>query len=259
MGNSFRRLLIIAVTAAIAPIAYASTQLVCVNQTNGNMRAVSSTSDCRQHESSLPLAIAEATPNVVGAWFGVARPCPANAGTDSADHATFCAVVCDLCPNAGLLPPEISMNATLKEDGTMIEGDSGQISLYHTTAQGEWAVSNNDGLPDRTGTQRIKATFMWLGQNGPTGILGNAVRTRFVTYSDPQDPDRMLGYIQPYFFPIAAPNGTVIVNPPNPLDPLDGNHIPTIDPLTSPLPPGCQLDKGCLGTYHFLIRRIKEQ
>jgi len=66
----------------------------------------------------------------------------------------------------------------------------------------------------------------------------------------------MLGFIQPYFFPIAA-GGLVVVNPS--VDPLNGNHIPTIDPLVSPLPAGCDLSKGCLGTYHFLIRRTKEQ
>ena len=68
----------------------------------------------------------------------------------------------------------------------------------------------------------------------------------------------MIGYIQPYSFPIAA-GGTVIVNTPNPLDPLAGNHTPTIDPLVSPLPAGCDLTKGCLGTYHFVIRRVKPQ
>jgi hypothetical protein len=196
-------------------------------------------------------------PNPIGAWFGIARPCPANAQTDSPTHADFCKAVCDLCPNAGILPPEVPMMPTLLADGTVLADDAGEISLYHTTAHGKWMVSEKDGLPDLPGTTRYRATFFWLGQNGPTGILGNGVRPRFVTYFDPSDPDRMIGYIQPYFFPIAAQNGTVIVNPYNPLDPLAGNHIPTIDPLVSPLPDGCQLDKGCLGTYHFVIRRVK--
>jgi hypothetical protein len=89
---------------------------------------------------------------------------------------------------------------------------------------------------------------MWLGETPPAfGLLGNAVRTRFVTYSDPRDPDRMIGYIQPYFFPFAA-GGLVIVKRPILRDPLNGNHIPTIDPLTSPLPSGCDVSKGCLAT-----------
>jgi len=197
-------------------------------------------------------------PDVVGAWFGIARPCPANPVNDSPDHAAFCTAVCALCPNAGVLPPEVPVLATLVDDGTMIEDDAAEIGLYHTTAHGHWSFSANDGLLDRAGTQRFKATSLWLGQTPPAfGLLGNAFRTRFVTYSDPLDPDSMIGYIQPYFFPIAA-GGLVVVNPANPLDPFDGNHIPTIDPLVSPLPSGCDLTKGCLGTYHFIIRRIKE-
>ena len=199
------------------------------------------------------------TPIVVGAWFGIARPCPANPVTDSPEHAAFCTAVCGACPNAGVLPPEVPITSTLIDDGTMLEDDAGEIGLYHTTAHGKWTESTGDGLVDRPGTQRYKATFFWLGQTPPAiGILGNAVRMRYVTYSDPLDPDRMVGYIQPYFFPIAA-GGLVVVNPPDPLDPLAGNHIPTIDPLVSPLPAGCDLTKGCLGTYHFVTRRIKEE
>ena len=195
----------------------------------------------------------------IGAWFGIARPCPANAVTDSPVHAAFCTAVCGACANAGILPPEVPMMSTLLADGTVLADDAGEISLYHTTAHGKWTTSEDDGLVDRPGTQRLKATFLWLGQTPPSsGVLGNGVRPRFVTYFDPKDPDRMIGYIQPYFFPIAA-GGLVVVNPPNPLDPFAGNHIPTIDPLVSPLPAGCDLAKGCLGTYHFVIRRVKPQ
>jgi hypothetical protein len=196
-------------------------------------------------------------PGVVGAWFGIARPCPTSTTADSPDHAAFCTAICGTCANAGILPPEIPMTATVNEDGTMIEDESGEIALYHTTGHGQWAPSLNDGLLDRAGTQRIKGTFLWMGQTPAfLGLLGNAVRTRFVTYSDPLDPDRMIGYVQSYFFPIAS-GGTVNVNPPT--DPMDGNHIPSVDPLVSPLPLGCDLSKGCLGTYHFILRRIKEQ
>jgi hypothetical protein len=196
------------------------------------------------------------TPAVVGAWFGIARPCPA-AAADAPDHAAFCTAVCGLCPNAGVLPPELPITSTLIDDGTILEDDAGELGLYHTTAHGKWAASVNDGLLDRTGTDRFKATYLWMGQTPPAfGLLGNAIRTRFVTYSDPLNPDIMIGYIQPYFFPIAA-GGLVVVNPTT--DPLGGNHIPTIDPLVSPLPGGCDLSKGCLGTYHFVTRRIKEE
>jgi hypothetical protein len=197
--------------------------------------------------------------NPIGAWFGIARPCPA-APADGPEHANFCQRVCQSCPNAGILPPEVPMIPTLLGDGTVLADDAGELGLYHTTAHGKWEVSENDGLVNIPGTTRYRATFLWLGQFGPppTNQLDNAIRPRFVTYFDPNDPDRMLGYIQPYFFPLTA-GGTVIANPYSPLDGFAGNHIPTIDPLTSPLPAGCQLEKGCLGTYHFVIRRIKAQ
>lgn len=196
--------------------------------------------------------------NPIGAWFGIARPCPADP-SDGPAHAAFCEQVCGLCPSIpGTLPPEVPMMPTLLADGTVLADDAGELGLYHTTAHGKWQVSESDGLPDRPGTTRYRATFFWLGQFGPppTNQLDNAVRPRFVTYFDPSDPDRMIGFIQPYFFPFAA-GGQVIVNPFNPADALAGNHIPAIDPLVSPLPEGCQLDKGCLGTYHFVIRRVK--
>src|SRR6478672_7914700 len=132
------------------------------------------------------------TPAVVGAWFGIARPCPANPTTDSADHAAFCQAVCGLCPNAGVLPPEVPITSTLIDDGTILEDDAGEIGLYHTTAHGKWVESSSDGLVDRPGTQRFKATFFWLGQTPPAlGVLGHAIRMRYVAYSDPLDPDRM--------------------------------------------------------------------
>jgi hypothetical protein len=197
-------------------------------------------------------------PTAIGAWWGIARPCPPPGGDSSPEHAALCTEVCGACPNAGILPPEVPMIPTLLADNTVLADDAGELSLYHTTAHGKWAESVDDGLPDRPGTTRFKATFVWFGQTPPAfGVLGNVVRPRFVTYFDPTDPDRMIGFIQPYFFPIAS-GGVVIVNPASPLDPFASNHIPTIDPL-APLPDGCQLNKGCLGTYHFVIRRIKAE
>ena len=67
------------------------------------------------------------------------------------------------------------------------------------------------------------------------------------------------GFFQPYLFPFVDAAGLVIVNPASPLDPLGGNHIPAagLDALAGPLPPGCQPAMGCMGTWHFVIRRIK--
>jgi hypothetical protein len=191
----------------------------------------------------------------VGAWFGIARPRQPPAGDTSPQHLDLCVNVCGLCPAIpGTLPPEIPMMTTLLQDGTILEDDAGQLTLFRTTAHGKWIVPENDGLPDVPGTTRYRATFLWLGQTPPAlGVLDNAVRTRFVTYFDPNDPDRMLGFIQPYFFPIAT-GGIVNVIPANPADPVASNHIPAIDPEAE-LPSDCQLDKGCLGTYHFVLRR----
>src|SRR5690348_9156371 len=38
----------------------------------------------------------------LGAWFGIARPCPASAVTDSPVHAAFCTAVCGACSNPSI-------------------------------------------------------------------------------------------------------------------------------------------------------------
>jgi hypothetical protein len=221
-------------------------------------------------------------PTPIGAWFGIARPCPADSDqdtamrlNDSAIHADLCKAVCNgPCPNAGILPPEVPMMPTLLADGTVLADDAGEIGRYHTTAHGKWEVSSNDGLPDRSGTTRYRATFFWLGSLQPsfpgadqhaTCCFQNSVRPRFVTYFDPKDPDRMLGFIQPYLFGAPPSFGPQFVSgfPSDPrvvtkttTDLFLGNHIPAVDALGGPLPPGCDLSKGCLGTYHFVIRRV---
>lgn len=204
-------------------------------------------------------------PSAVGAWFGIARPCPPPAGDTSPAHAAFCTAVCGACPSVpGTLPPEVPMMPTLLADGTVLADDAGELSIYHTTAHGKWVESRNDGLPNLFGRQRFKAHFLWLGQNSfGSNKLDNAVKPRFVTYFDPDDPDRMIGYIQPHFYspvpPAFSTNGIVNVVPANPADNVASDHIPAVDPL-APLPPGCSTPAtggNCLGTYHFVIRRIK--
>ena len=157
------------------------------------------------------------------------------------------------------------MMPTLLADGTVLADDAAELGIYHTTAHGQWAASENDGLPSRPGTQRLKATFFWLGQNFlGSNKLDNAVRPRFVTYFNPQDPDQMIGYIQPHFFTPYPPGfttgGIINVVPATPSSNFASNHIPVADPLP-PLPPGCTVPPAgnCLGTYHFVIRRIKAE
>jgi len=177
------------------------------------------------------------------------------------------------------------MMPTLLADGTVIADDAGEMGRLHTTAHGHWIPSVNDGLPDFQGQARFKATFFWLGSTYPplqggfpgnpptaepygTCCFNNSVRPRFVTYFDPKDPNRMIGFIQPYIFPfVDGANGLVLVQPFNPQDPKAGNHLPlqAVDPLREPFPAGCQTflyqgrPFGCLGTYHFVIRRIQAE
>lgn len=208
-------------------------------------------------------------PSAVGSWWGIARPCPADVKTDSPTHLAFCQAVCGDCasiPNT--LPPEVPMMPTLFSDGTVMADDAGEMGRYHTTATGFWQPSSNDGLPDIPGTIRYKATFFWLGSTAqsPTDFgtccFSNTVRPRFIAYFDPKDPDRMMGFIQPYASPtVDAKTGLVIVNPFNPTDPKAGNHqtATALDLIGGALPKGCQNNLGCLGTYHFVIRRIKAE
>jgi len=214
------------------------------------------------------------SPTPIGAWFGIARPCPASDTEDSSEHAAFCRQVCGNCPSIpGTLPPEVPMMPTLLADGTVLADDAGEINRYHTTAHGKWSA-NSSASVQIAGRDRFDATFLWLqsspaqaapgslgdliGQLGGTCCFAAAVRPRFVTFFDAKDPDRMLGFIHLFFNASATPEkGLVKTNPPSSSDTFAGNHIPAtgVDPMVT-LPP-CEPQNGCLGTYHFVIRRIK--
>lgn len=224
------------------------------------------------------LTVKADTPNPVGAWFGIARPCPADPKTDSPDHAAFCQTVCGTCPLIpGALPPEVPMMPTLLADTTVIADDAGEIGRYHTTAHGKWQTNSSSSVVQLPGKTRFEATFFWLqgfappsdpgsladvvGQLGGTCCFAASVRPRFVTFFDEKDPDRMVGFIQPYIFPFVDPaSGLVKVNPASAGDTFSGNHIPAtgLDAIGITLPP-CTPQNGCLATYHFVIRRIKAQ
>jgi hypothetical protein len=200
-------------------------------------------------------------PSPVGAWFGIARPCPATG--DDAGHAAFCQEICGTCASIpGTLPPEVPMMPSILGDGNVVVNDAGSIPVFHTTAQGQWAADPTDPIQIR-GRVRYQASFLWL-QGSPDQIAGASVqrqfvgvaRPRFVTYFDPKNPDSMQGYIQPHFFPIVGANGLVNVLPSNIAGAYETNHFPAINPLGR-LPQGCQTGAGCLGTFHFTIHRIK--
>lgn len=198
-------------------------------------------------------------PSAVGTWFGIARPCPA-AG-DDAGHAAFCEAICGTCESIpGTLPPEVPMMPTMHADGTVTVNDAGSIAVFHTTAQGAWAADPDPAQPQLPGKTRLQASFIWLqGSGGTEPAFVGVARPRFVTYWDPTNPDNMIGYIQPHFFPIVN-GGTGLVDvlsPPQSKGSLDvTNHYPAIDFLGQ-LPPGCQAQYGCLGTFHFTIHRVK--
>jgi len=198
----------------------------------------------------------------VGAWWGIARPCPANPASDPS-HVALCQQICGLCPFVpGALPPEVPMMPSILGDGTVVVNDAGSIPVFHTTAQGSWAADPNGDI-QLPGKARYQASFVWL-QGSPDQVAGPGVvrqfvgvaRPRFVVYWDENEPDQMFGFIQPYFFPIVGQNGLVNVLPADPANPFEGNHFPALNFL-QPLPPGCSPANGCLGTFHFTIHRIK--
>ncbi len=205
-------------------------------------------------------------PSAVGTWWGIARPCPVDPAGADAGHSEFCQKICDLCPFIpGALPPEVPMMPTIHGDGTVTVNDAGSIPVFHTTAQGAWAADPDPTQPQFDGKTRYQASFIWL-QGSPDQVVGSSVvrqfvgvaRPRFVVYFDPTNPDNMIGYIQPYFFPIVGQNGLVnVLAPPQMKGNLDvTNHYPALNFL-GPLPQGCNPAAGCLGTFHFTISRVK--
>jgi hypothetical protein len=203
-------------------------------------------------------------PTPVGNWFGIARPCPAT-GPD-AGHGDFCAHVCGMCDNSGKLPDEVPMMPMIHADGTVTVNDAVSISVFHTTAQGAWAADPDPNQYQIPGRQRYQASFIWLDGN-PNHEFDGVVRPRFVTYFDPNNPNNMIGYIQPHFFATngnpLTPTMTMFINPggrPGGSGGLDlTNHYPAVDFLAQ-LPQGCQVTDfsqgwSCLGTYHFTLAR----
>ena len=207
-------------------------------------------------------------PSAVGNWFGIARPCPVTPGDEG--HADFCTAICPTCTGGGPLPPEVPMMPMIHGDGTVTVNDAASIKVFHTTAQGVWAPDPDPSSYQIHGRTRLQASFIWL-DGTPDHRFDGVVRPRFVTYWDPTNPDNMIGYIQPYFFPTngwpfppPAPPGLpllgdhmLVIPAPNHRGNLDvTNHYPAVNFLGK-LPKTCSPDVGCLGTYHFTIARQK--
>ena len=111
-------------------------------------------------------------PSPVGAWWGIARPCPALG--DDAAHAQLCQDICGACPNIpGALPPEVPMMPSILGDGNVVVNDAGSIAVFHTTAQGQWAQDSDPTVLQIAGRTRYQASFVWLqGTRGRTGCQG---------------------------------------------------------------------------------------
>ena len=251
LSSYLRVMLVTAAVAGAAFVTYVSSSAIRADDNGKSAFAPG-------HQSSEPSA--------VGTWFGVARPCQVDLGGGDAGHFDFCQKVCDLCPFIpGTLPPEVPMMPTVHADGTVTVNDAGSIPVFHTTAQGAWAPDPDPQQPQFHGKTRYQASFIWL-QGSPDQVVGAGVnrqfvgvaRPRFVVYFDPKNPDNMIGYIQPYFFPIVGANGAVnVLQPPQSKGNLDvTNHYPALDFLAQ-LPKECTPAVGCLGTFHFTIHRVK--
>jgi hypothetical protein len=174
---------------------------------------------------SLPAQTPAAQSPVVGSWFGRAVPFnpPCEPGTPG-------------CP----IPFEIVMLPTFYADGNFIGIDSNVFVGFHSTAHGGWVETEGD---------QIESNFMWLQSGAEITTFEGAFRVRLVGRMDPTNRDRMVGYIQAYFFPfVDGPTQRVI---------LDRDNLPVPDPLGQPLPAVCSPLVGCLGTFNFTLRRIK--
>jgi hypothetical protein len=218
------------------------------------------------HVGGAKLTALAQSPSPVGAWWGIARPCPAVG--DDAGHAALCESICGTCPNIpGTLPPEVPMMPSILGDGNVVVNDAGSIPIFHTTAQGQWAQDNDKSVLQIAGRTRYQASFVWLqGSADQISVRGlrpsidrqfvGVARPRFVTFFDEKTPDDMQGFIQPHFFPITDEKGIVNVLPSTATTAFLTNHYPALNFL-APLPKGCDPSKGCLGTFHFTIHRIK--
>lgn len=202
-------------------------------------------------------------PTPIGAWFGIARPCtpggrfPVPLGTDD---QPICQQACfGVCPASNFPVDEVTMIPTLLADGTVLADDFAELLDHHSTAQGKWEYAGTAVIDGKT-VDRYQATFMWfqarnpqdIDPKNPLSVFQGMVRPRFVTFFDKDTPDQMRGFIQPYLYSMTDPFGIVLMQP--------GTPFPLVDPVAR-LPVTCdpkaQTNPYCLGTLHFVIRRIQ--
>jgi hypothetical protein len=160
--------------------------------------------------------------DAIGSWFGRAVP-----------QDTICPAGAPGCP----VPPEIVMIFTVNADGTFIGIDSNIFAGgNHTTAHGEWAQKS---------ARSIKAEFTLL-QSAPNGLFIGGFKNLFSATVITRD--EMHGTIDAHLYNYTTASGAAVV---------DADGFPT----PSPLAPAseCAATAGCthLGTFSFIVRRVK--
>ncbi|MEQ1727053.1 MAG: hypothetical protein ABL982_01625 [Vicinamibacterales bacterium] len=209
-------------------------------------------------------AQAPTAPPPFGAWFGVARPCtlqsrfPKPEGTDDQE---ICQKACPTgtCPQVIIPADAVTMAPTLLSDGTVIADDMDELFTGHTSGLGKWEYGGTTTLGGRT-VQQINASFIWFQPRSPADTdpknllsrFAGVARPRFVMFYDPMAPDLIRGFIQPFLYTLTDCFGE--------LNLLKGTPFPTPDPIGS-LPATCDPTQTnanplCLGTLHFVVRRI---
>ena len=176
-------------------------------------------------------------PNAVGTWFGVARPCPA-AGDDAGTRRSA-------RRSAATCPRRLARCRQNTDDAD----DSRRRHRNGERRRLDRGVPHNGAGRVGRGSRSepsavcrqdaLQASFVWLqGDGGQPGQFIGVARPRFVTYWDPANPDNMIGYIQPHFFPIVGAGGLVDLRSGFKGSLNVTNHYPVIDPLAQ-LPHGC--------------------
>ena len=205
------------------------------------------------------------SPNPVGVWFGIARSCnpagrfPPPAGT--VDQAV-CRVACGgvSCPQTTFPTDEVTMMPELFADGNVVATDHATLLDGHPTGQGRWEARGQTIVEGKL-YYKVEASFQWFQPRPPQEVnpaypwsrFQGMAHPRFVLLLDPDNPDVVKGYIQPYLFTITDGWGTVNLKP--------GTPYPTPDPL-APLPQTCDptaknSNPYCFGTFMFVLRRMQ--
>jgi len=204
-------------------------------------------------------------PGAVGAWFGIARSCTSPSRFRQPPNTVdqdVCQQACGIgrtCPTTTFPVDEVTMMPEIFADGNMVATDHATLVDGHPIGQGRWEPTGKVTFGGKT-YERFSASFMWfqprqpqdVDPNHPFSKFGGMAHPRFFMYFDPQNPDIMKGYLQPFLFGITDKFGIVNLQP--------GTPFPTPDPI-QPLPEVCDPTANsnpyCFGTFMFVIRRIQ--